>query len=139
MRCGRRASAKTPSRKMGVNSAVGCSETVTQRRFLLTHMPHPCAFRRSLAANSRDSSFARVTFCEPYHSESRLNCLGFVQGGRATTMPGQIQEVYAELGRVLNRPEAFGLGSRAPRPLAHKVASTRRMFTAGSERAANAA
>ena len=34
-------------------------------------------------------------------------------------MPDQIQEVYAELGQVLDHPEAFGLGSPVPRPLAH--------------------
>jgi hypothetical protein len=43
-------------------------------------------------------------------------------------MPGQIQEVYAELGQVLNHPEAFGLGSRVPRPLADTLDSTRRML-----------
>jgi hypothetical protein len=41
-------------------------------------------------------------------------------------MPGQIQQVYAELGQVLDHPEAFGLGSRVPRPLANALDSTRR-------------
>ncbi len=43
-------------------------------------------------------------------------------------MPGQIQEVYAELGQVLKHPEAFGLGPHVPRPLAARLESTRRML-----------
>ena len=43
-------------------------------------------------------------------------------------MPGQIREVYEELGQVLNQPEAFGLGSQVPHKLAAKLESTRRML-----------
>ncbi len=43
-------------------------------------------------------------------------------------MPGQIREVYEELGQVLNHPEAFGLGPHVPHQLAARLESSRRML-----------
>jgi hypothetical protein len=43
-------------------------------------------------------------------------------------MTVQIGQIYAELGQVLNQPEAFGLGRCVPPPLAETLASTRRML-----------
>lgn len=43
-------------------------------------------------------------------------------------MPGQMRQIYRELGQVLNQPEAFGLGEWVPHPLAETLASTRRML-----------
>lgn len=43
-------------------------------------------------------------------------------------MTRQIQEVYAELGQVLESPEAFGLGQHVPPPLADRLESMRRML-----------
>ena len=54
-------------------------------------------------------------------------------------MPGQIQEVYAELGQVLKHPEAFGLGSHLPRPAGRQVGVNSSDVVAGYEGAANAA
>ena len=44
------------------------------------------------------------------------------------SMPSHIQDVYAELGQVLNRPETFGLGRHVPQPLADRLESMRRML-----------
>ena len=38
----------------------------------------------------------------------------------------RIVEVYQALGRVLNDPQAFGLGARAPQALVHELTSNRR-------------
>ncbi|HEV2274205.1 MAG TPA: hypothetical protein VGR96_08570 [Acidobacteriaceae bacterium] len=43
-------------------------------------------------------------------------------------MLGQIQEVYKELGQIIDRPQAFGLGSKVPQPLADRLESMRRML-----------
>ena len=43
-------------------------------------------------------------------------------------MRGQIQEVYTELGQVLDSPQAFGLGQHVPQPLADRLESMRRML-----------
>ena len=43
-------------------------------------------------------------------------------------MRGQIQEVYSELGQVLDRPQAFGLGKHVPQPLGDRLESMRRML-----------
>jgi hypothetical protein len=43
-------------------------------------------------------------------------------------MPGQIHEVYTELGQILNDPEAFGLGKMIPAALAGRLQSSRRML-----------
>ena len=43
-------------------------------------------------------------------------------------MPQQLQEVYAQLGEVLNDPQAFGLGGRVPGALADRLISMRRML-----------
>ena len=43
-------------------------------------------------------------------------------------MPRQIHEVYAELGQVLESPQAFGLGSEIPQALADRLGSMRRML-----------
>lgn len=43
-------------------------------------------------------------------------------------MARQIHEVYAELGQVLESPQAFGLGSQVPLALAERLESMRRML-----------
>jgi hypothetical protein len=43
-------------------------------------------------------------------------------------MPRQINEVYAELGQVLESPQAFGLGPQIPQALADRLESMRRML-----------
>jgi len=43
-------------------------------------------------------------------------------------MRGQLREVYAELGQILDRPQAFGLGQCVPQPLADRLESVRRML-----------
>ena len=54
-------------------------------------------------------------------------------------MPGQIREVYEELGQVLNHPEAFGLGSQVPHQVGRQVGVNPPDVAAGYQRAANAA
>jgi hypothetical protein len=43
-------------------------------------------------------------------------------------MARQIHEVYAELGQVLENPQAFGLGPQVPLALADRLGSMRRML-----------
>jgi hypothetical protein len=51
-------------------------------------------------------------------------------------MCGQLQQVYTELGQVLDSPQAFGLGQHVPQPLADRLESMRRMLReAATERA----
>lgn len=44
------------------------------------------------------------------------------------SMTGQIQEVDAELGHVLENPQSFGLGPKVPQPLADRLKWMRRML-----------
>ncbi len=43
-------------------------------------------------------------------------------------MARQIHEVYAELGQVLESPQAFGLSPQIPQALAERLESMRRML-----------
>jgi hypothetical protein len=43
-------------------------------------------------------------------------------------MRAQIQEVYAGLGKILENPQAFGLGEHVPNALAEHLESLRRML-----------
>lgn len=43
-------------------------------------------------------------------------------------MEGQIQEVHAELGRLLDNPESFGLGPQVPQPMADRLKRMRGML-----------
>jgi hypothetical protein len=43
-------------------------------------------------------------------------------------MRRHLQEVYTELGQVLDSPQAFGLGKHVPQPLAERLESMRRML-----------
>jgi hypothetical protein len=43
-------------------------------------------------------------------------------------MRRQLQEVYTELGQVLDSPQAFGLGKQVPQPLADRLKSIRLML-----------
>lgn len=43
-------------------------------------------------------------------------------------MRRQLQEVYTELGQVLDSPQAFGLGKHVPQPLADRLKSIRLML-----------
>jgi hypothetical protein len=45
----------------------------------------------------------------------------------AMSMAGQIQEVHAELGHVLD-PQSFGMGPKVPQPLADRLKWMRRML-----------
>jgi len=40
-------------------------------------------------------------------------------------MRRKLQEVYTELGQVLDSPQAFGLGKHVPQPLADRLKSMR--------------
>ena len=42
------------------------------------------------------------------------------------SMAGQIQQVHAELGHVLDSPQNFGLGPKVPQPLADRLKWMRR-------------
>ena len=43
-------------------------------------------------------------------------------------MRRQLQEVYTELGQMLDSPQAFGLGKHVPQPLADRLKSMRLML-----------
>jgi hypothetical protein len=46
----------------------------------------------------------------------------------AMSMTGQIREVHAELGHVLDHPQSFGLGLKVPQPLEDRLKWMRRML-----------
>lgn len=41
------------------------------------------------------------------------------------SLTSRIKQVYRDLGRVLDRPESFGLGERAPKPLVNALTAMR--------------
>jgi len=41
------------------------------------------------------------------------------------SLTGRIKQVHRDMGNILNRPEAFGLGERAPLPLVNALTAMR--------------
>lgn len=63
--------------------------------------------------------------CAQRHSQKRLALPTLTKKGEAmSSRKEQLQEVYANLGLILQRPEAFGLGASAPEALVDSLKAT---------------